>query len=133
MFQPLPNGTPLGSQSEGPAELAFAPGTFPAGFNNGVFVGFSGKGFITGAGNEENAVVYYDFGTGQYVHFVENSLPGVGQPIGVYSTGDSLFIADFTTSTIYQITSNVPEPGTFGMAALGVALAVGFRRWRLHS
>jgi glucose/arabinose dehydrogenase len=43
-IQPLPNGTLLGSESEGVAQLAFAPADFPPGFNNGIFLGFSGQG-----------------------------------------------------------------------------------------
>lgn len=82
-IQPIPNGTVLGSESEGPAQLAFAPANFPAAFRNGMFIGFSGKGGVTGAANEENALGFYDFTSGHYIHFAENSQDGVYQPIGI--------------------------------------------------
>jgi len=126
-FQPLDNGTPLGSESEGPGEMTFAPSSFPAGFNNGVFVGFAGKASV-GATNEENAIVYYDFGTGQYIHFTENSLPGVGRPVGLLSTSNALFVSDILTGTVYEITAAVPEPSTFGLC--GAALLLGGWAWK---
>ncbi len=110
-FQPLPNGTPLGSESEGPGEIAFSPSAFPTGFNDGMFIGFAGKPFI-GSTNEENAIVYYDFDTGQYIHFTENSLDGVGRPVGLLSTPDALFVSDVLTGDVYEITVAVPEPST---------------------
>jgi glucose/arabinose dehydrogenase len=124
-FQPIPNGTPLGSESEGPVEIAFAPSSFPAGYNNGIFITFAGKGTI-GPSNEENALVYYDFGTGQYIHFTENSLPGVGQLVGALSTPDALFITDGNTGTVYEITSAAPEPASLALCA--AALLFGWNR-----
>jgi hypothetical protein len=106
--------------------MAFAPSSFPTGYNNGVFIVFSGKGTL-GPSNEENATVYYDFGTGQYIHFTENSLPGVGALLGALSTPDALYIADASTGTVYQITSAVPEPAALGLCA--IALLIG---WKLR-
>jgi hypothetical protein len=127
-FQPIPNGTPLGSESEGPVEIAFAPSNFPTGYNNGIFIVFSGKAAI-GPANEENATVYYDFGTGQYIHFTENSLPGVGELVGALSTPNALFITDGDTGTVYEIASAVPEPATLGLCGAVLALAwIGRRR-----
>jgi glucose/arabinose dehydrogenase len=124
-FQPIPNGTPLGSESEGPVEIAFSPSSFPAGYNNGIFITFSGKGNL-GPTNEENAIVYYDFGTGQYIHFSENSQPEVGALLGALSTPDGLFITDGTTGTVYEITSAAaPEPASLGLCA--VALIAGYK------
>ena len=122
-FQPLNSGTPGESQSEGPGEIAFSPLGFPAGFDHGVFIGFAGKSAI-GPDNEENAVGYYDFVTGAFIHFVENRLPGVGRPIGLLSSGNSLFISDLATGIVYQISPTeiiVPEPST--LALMGLALA----------
>ncbi|MEP7353600.1 MAG: PEP-CTERM sorting domain-containing protein [Acidobacteriota bacterium] len=120
-FQPIDNGTLLGLESEGPVEMAFAPSNFPAGFNNGIFIGFAGKS-STGPSNEENAVVYYDFGTGKYIHFTESGLPGVGRPVGLLSTSDALYISDLNTGIVYEITAAVPEPSslvlTFGALTL---------------
>jgi hypothetical protein len=120
-FQPLPNGTPLGSESEGPVEIAFAPSSFPTGYNNGIFIVFSGKQAV-GPANEENATVYYDFGTKQYIHFTENSLPGVGELVGALSTPDALFITDGDTGTVYEITSAMPEPASLGLCAAALLL-----------
>jgi glucose/arabinose dehydrogenase len=125
-IQPLDNGTPLGSESEGVSQLAFAPADFPAGFNNGIFLGFSGKGSVTGPANEENAVGYYDFTTGDYIHFSENSQDGVYQPIGIMSTDDALFITDFGAGITYEVTPAVPEPGTCLLTGLALA-ALGSR------
>ncbi len=126
-FQPIPNGTPLGSESEGPVEIAFSPSSFPAGYNNGIFIVFSGKGDL-GAANEENAIVYYDFGTKQYIHFSENSQPDVGALVGALSTPNGLFITDATTGTIYEITSAAPEPASLGLCA--AALLAGWKLLR---
>ncbi len=128
-FQPIPNGTALGSESEGVTQLAFAPANFPNGFNNGIFLGFAGKFFLTGTDNEENAVVYYDFATGNYLHFSENSQDGVYMPIGVMTTADSLFISDYGSGIVYEVRAAVPEPQSLGLITLGLAaLACGARR-----
>jgi glucose/arabinose dehydrogenase len=133
-FQPIPNPT-NGSESEGPNEIAFAPASFPAGLNNGVFVGFHGKG-SAGLANEENPVVYYDLATGQYFHFISNDEPTIGHPDGLLSTVDSLFISDLTNGTfstlgtgaIYQI-QVVPEPvGAALVTLIGSALLARRRR-----
>lgn len=127
-IQPLPNGTSLGSESEGVSQLAFAPANFPAGFNDGIFLGFSGKGFATGPANEENAVGYYDFLTGNYVHFSENSQQGVYQPIGVMSTADRLFITDFGAGKVYEVSGvAAPEPGTAVLIAFVLSGLLAFR------
>jgi hypothetical protein len=101
-FQPLPNGTSLGSESEGPAGMALAPPGFPAGFNRGIFIGFFGK-FVNGTGNEENAVVYCEPRTGRYLHFVENSQPDVGHLDGLLATSDALYMSDYGTGNVYRV------------------------------
>ncbi len=128
-FQPIPPDSNT-AQSEGPVEIAFAPKNFPAGFNNGIFVAFAGKG-ATGPTNEENALVYFDLGTGEYVHFVKSGLPGMARPIGLLATSNSLFVADWTAGNIYQITSTVPEPGTAALVVGAVLAGALFRRLRV--
>jgi hypothetical protein len=97
IFQPVPD--PLnGSESEGPAEIAIAPPGFPAGLNNGIFVGFHGRFNHGGLFNEENPLVYYDLGTGKYFHFIENDEPGVGHLDTMLTTNDSLFLADVSST-----------------------------------
>jgi hypothetical protein len=117
-FQPLPN--PLtGSESEGPNDITFAPPEFPAGLNNGIFVGFHGKWALAGIANEENPLVYVDLTTTNYFHFISNDEPTIGHLDGLLSTQDSLFVADLTSTgdpsrggsagVIYQIKSLVPR------------------------
>ncbi|PWU08934.1 MAG: hypothetical protein C5B51_07105 [Terriglobia bacterium] len=101
-FQPLPNGTQLGSESEGPAGMALAPAGFPSGFNRGIFIGFYGK-HVNGTSNEENAVVYCDPRTGRYLHFVENSQPDVGHLDGLLAAGNALYMSDFGTGNVYRV------------------------------
>jgi hypothetical protein len=120
-IQPLPNGTVLGSESEGVTQFDFAPAGFPDGFNNGLFLGFFGKWGVTGAANEENAVGYYDFGTRTLVHFSENSQNGVYQPIGIRATQNALFISDYGSGKVYEVTSAaVPEPASAWLFAAGM-------------
>ena len=117
-FQPIPNPA-NGSESEGSAQIAFAPTAFPAAVSNGVFVGFHGKFFEGGTANEENPLVYYDLATGEYFHFISNDLANISHLNGLLSTADSLFAADLgnigsSTSggAIYQITAmSVPFLG----------------------
>ncbi|MFN7935796.1 MAG: hypothetical protein U0R19_20875 [Bryobacteraceae bacterium] len=109
VFQPIPN-PPAGGRSEGPTEIAFAPSGFPAGWNNGIFTGFSGKPGV-GPGNDENAIAFYNFTGGGVSHFVESGLPGVGNLLGLLATTNSLYIADWGAGSIYQISvEEVPEP-----------------------
>jgi len=112
-FQPIPDPY-TGSESEGPSQIAFAPPGFPAGLNDGVFVGFHGRGQLSGVANEENPVVYVDGAMLAYGHFISNDEPALGHPDGLLSTANSLFIADLTstgsqnargTGVIYQITA----------------------------
>ncbi len=104
-------------------QIAFAPANFPAGFNNGIFLGFSGKGNVTGPANEENAVGYYDFTTGTYIHFSENSQQGVYQPAGIMTTANALFITDLA-GNVYEVVASTPEPAQMFPMAAGLLLVV---------
>jgi glucose/arabinose dehydrogenase len=96
-FVPIP--TPAtGAELAGAAQIAFAPAGFPAGLNDGVFVGFHGDFNNGGPANDENPLVYVDLKTKQYFEFVAGSLPGVGHLDGLLATGDSLFVADLSSS-----------------------------------
>lgn len=112
-FQPLP--TPNGSESEGSAGVAFAPTGFPAGLTNGIFVGFHGQSSLAGGANDENPVVFYDLGTGEYFHFIENRQASVGHLDTFLSTSDSLFVADLSST------------GGFGSSGTGVIYQVQHR------
>jgi glucose/arabinose dehydrogenase len=125
-FLPLPcascpdpgDPNPDGAESEGPSGIVFAPPLFPPYVNNGVFVGFHGKFSAPPSENEENPLVFWDQGTGQYFHFIESFQLGHGDQL--LSTQDSLFIADMTSGgsvdtnggdgVIYQIKSRPTGP-----------------------
>ena len=111
-----PNGSD-GAESEGPSGIAFAPPSFPSYANNGVFIGFHGKFSVPPASNEENPVVFWDAGTGQYYHFIESFQLGHGDQL--LTTDDSLFVADMAsdglidtnggTGVIYQIKRRIAD------------------------
>lgn len=120
VFQPIPDPH-AGLRSEGPNDIAFAPPAFPEGLNRGIFLGFHGKFMMGGLANDENPVVYADPESGEYFHFIRGKQDGLGHPIGLHATRDSLFVADLVTSgnmsdgagkgVIYQIKSIIsPTP-----------------------
>jgi glucose/arabinose dehydrogenase len=135
-FQPIP--PPNGSESEGPAEISFAPPGFPVGLREGVFVGFHGAFSTAGVANTDNPLVYVDLDTLEYFHIIENDEPGIGHLDGLLATQDSLFLADFTSQDgfvvpgagrIYQIKSlvapaAVPTASPGALAWLVSALAI---------
>jgi glucose/arabinose dehydrogenase len=126
-----------GHESEGANQIAFSPSSFPAGLNNGVFVGFHGQFNAGGTNNDENALVYYDMGTGARTHIIFAGTPTIGHPDGLLSTSNSLFVADLAkngtlfgvptgpgTGVIYQFYA-VPEPSAICLAlsaAVGLAM-----------
>ena len=114
--------TPIdGSQSEGPAEITFAPPGFPAGLDTGVFVGFHGRYGQAGLDNEENPLLYVDLDERVVVPFVPNVAPDIGHLDNILATTDSLYIADINRlgavgtpdaqGVIYQVTALSPEDG----------------------
>ena len=125
--QPLAAFQPVnGYRSEGAAGVALAPPGFPTPFHNGVFIGFYGN--PSGAVNDQNALVFYNLGTGQYLHFIESANPLTAAPISIYSSNDSLFVADFGTGVVWQVAATgVPEPGTAALV-LGAILMCGLFR-----
>lgn len=139
-FQPTGPDPFTGPESEGAAQIAFAPANFPEGLNQGIFIGFHGKFSAVGAANEENAVLYYDSVAGTYFHIIESGQASIGHLDGLLGTEDSLFLADMSgtrslfgsspNGTIYQLQA-IPEPGAFTLA-LGLASValLGGRRSR---
>jgi glucose/arabinose dehydrogenase len=124
-FQPVPNGA-SGARSEGPAEIAFAPSLFPGYYKGGLFVGFSGDIGPQGT-NDQNPLVFVNSTNSALQHFIASGT--IGNILGVYSTDDSLFVADWFGGSIYQIQAieQVPEPGTIFVGVFGVALAAWAR------
>jgi hypothetical protein len=96
-FQPWPDPY-TGSESEGPSEIAFAPASFPAGLNNGIFVGFHGRFDLGGLANEENPLVFYNQTNGNYFDFIGNNEPNIGHLDGLLSTSSALFITDLSSN-----------------------------------
>ena len=66
--------------------------------NTGIFIGFHGRFSSGGTNNEENPVVYVNPATGAYFHFILGQQPGIGHLDGLFTTTDSLFIADLCTN-----------------------------------
>jgi len=104
-FQPITDAAGT-HELEGPTSVAFAPSDFPAPFNDGIFVAFTGGE----SPNDEDGMAYYDFATGQYIHFIESLNGQTGSLIGLASTQNALFVTDVTTGEVYEIASAVPEP-----------------------
>jgi hypothetical protein len=89
----------------GATQVALAPSDFPAGFNDGIFIGFTGDG-----GPDDNAgMEYYDFATGIYTQFIEST--DVDNITGLSSTDNALFFTDAGTGNVYELTAASPEPG----------------------
>ncbi len=115
-FQPVTDAGGI-HQLIGVTQIALAPSTFPDGFNDGIFVGFTGDG-----GQDNNGgMAYYDFATGIYTQFIEST--DVDNIIGLASTGSALFFTDTGTGNVYELTAASPEPGTSLMAALALVVA----------
>jgi hypothetical protein len=123
-FEPLPDSNlgSLGSRSQGASGFALSPPDFPAGLNDGVFVGFHGEWDLGGTANGKNPLVFANPATGQYFDFISNDEAGVGHFDGAVSTANSLFLSDLSpggstesgagTGAIYQIEaiSSSPTP-----------------------
>jgi len=125
-FQPVVDSSGI-HQLKGVTQIALAPSDFPAGFNDGIFVGFTGDG-----GQNDNAgMAYYSFATGQYTQFIEST--DVYDIIGLYSTGNALFFTDIGTGTVYELTSAAPEPATWAMLLFGLAGTAWYARRRTYS
>jgi glucose/arabinose dehydrogenase len=121
-FQPVTDAAGI-HQLKGVTQVALAPSTFPAGFNNGIFVGFTGDGGL----NNNGGMAYYDFGTGVYTQFIEST--NVGSIIGLNSTSNALYFTDVFSGTIYELTAApTPEPATAATAALTLLVVAVLRR-----
>ncbi|HKE22339.1 MAG TPA: hypothetical protein VKB88_08110 [Bryobacteraceae bacterium] len=106
-FQPITDAAGT-HELEGPTSLAFAPPDFPAPFNDGIFIAFTGGE----SPNDEAGMAYYDFATHQYIHFIESLNGQTGSLIGLTSTDNALFVTDVNTGEVYEIASATPEPPT---------------------
>lgn len=113
----------------GAAEVALAPTSFPAPWNNRIFIGFHGNFVTAGGGNLQNPVLYYNFDTNTIIVFIAAGRTGVGHLDGLWSTATALYLADFSsgdgfaagTGVIYKIEA-APEPGSLllGLGGLGL-------------
>ena len=111
--------------SQGATQIAFAPSDFPAPFNHGIFIAFAGN-----PPGERNPLIFYDLDTGTYTHFLLGGTGSIRQT-GLLSTNSSLFISDFLSGEVFQITAGgVPEPGGLGLVAFGLSVIALLRRRR---
>ncbi len=142
-FLPVANSLNVLQYAEGLAGMAYAPpGSFPfAGALGGEIAGFHGVKNASGAANNHDALLYYDFASGIYTALVDSGTAGVGHLDSVLVSGSSLFLADFSTNglvngpagaqtgAIYQFdfgafdSGGVPEPSytmLVGFALVGL-------------
>jgi hypothetical protein len=147
-FRPVADTHGVLQFSEGLSAMAFVPpGSFPfAGAKGGEIVTFHGVKDASGAANYDNALLYYDFASGVYTPIVDSGTAGIGHIDSVLVSGDSIFLADFTsnglvdqpggsnTGAIYEFTISTPEPAAGFLAAAGLGamlLGAGVRCARL--
>lgn len=121
-FQPLTDASGV-NEILAPTEVVFAPADFPAPYNDGLFIGFTGGG----RPGEESGVVYYSFATGTYTDFIESSNAPITNILGLASTGNALFLSDFGNGNVYEIQSGVPEPGSAALVACALLIGGCFR------
>ncbi len=133
---PMPNG----AESEGPADVVFAPPQFPLGLSEGVFIGFHGRFSTAGLVNEENPLVYVDLDSGTHFHFIANDEPNIGHPDTLATSEDALYVADLSSAndlstagsgSVYRILarpSAVPAVSLGGLALL-IALLPLVAKW----
>jgi glucose/arabinose dehydrogenase len=106
-----------GMYSQGATQIAFAPEGFPAPFNHGIFIAFAGN-----PPGERNPLIFYNLDTGEYRHFL---LGGTGslRQTGLLATQNSLFVSDFLTGEVFQITAvSTPEPAAFLLTGAGLLI-----------
>src|SRR5207253_11491905 len=60
----------------------------------------------TSAGNEENPVVFYDFTTSTYWHFIGTNEPNIGHLDSLLSTPDALYMADMADGSLFSAPTN---------------------------
>jgi hypothetical protein len=99
-FEPLadPNLPGTGSRSQGAAGFALSPPMFPAGLNNGVFIGFHGVFDTGGTSNDKNPMLFVNPTTGNYFDFISNDEPNIGHLDGAASTENALFVSDIASN-----------------------------------
>ncbi len=131
----------LGSSGVAPvgiAEIAFAPAGFFSTLDPTLIATFYGNG-PAGASNTNNPVLLVDTGSGNVFPMIAAGTPGIGHITSVLAAGNSLFLADLSSTdyfqpgggVIYQITadSSVPEPASSTLLLFGFIMTLGCR-WR---
>ncbi len=122
-FQPLTDSTGV-NEIIGPTDMVFAPADFPAPYNDGVFIGFTGGQ----RPDEESGVVFYSFATDSYINFIESSNAPVNSVIGLAATDNALYLSSFGTGVVYEIqAAAAPEPGSLAMVACALLVCGWFR------
>ena len=137
-FVPVADANGVLQYSEGLSAMGFVPFM---GAQGGEFIGFHGEKNGTGAANDDNALLYYDFASGRYFPVVDAGTPGVGHLNTVLISGNTLYIADMATAgvvdgvggadtgAIYAFTLATPEPSSIALACAGFfCIALRLRR-----
>jgi hypothetical protein len=122
----------------GPNQMSFVGG------QGGCFVTFHGTKNGTGAGNSDDALLYYDFASGVYTPILDGGTNGVGHIDTIIVSGTELILGEFAaagwvdynygpTGSIdefdlgSQSSSCTPEPGAWGLTMIALLAAAVWR------
>jgi hypothetical protein len=138
-FTPVADANGALQKSEGLSAMAYAaPGSLPfVGSEGGEFIGFHGVFDAGGAANYDNALLYYDFASGQYEPILDAGNSAVGHIDGLLVDGHALLLEEFSSTgevnglsglgggAIYDFdfsSDYAPEPSTWWLSIACVAL-----------
>lgn len=115
-IQPIVAFVPTnGMENEGVAAFAILPDAFSPSFGNHAVAGFHGQYDLTGAANEENALLAVDLATAEVTVLVPSGSVGIGHLDSAVVDSEALYLADLCTmgalggetscGVIYRITT----------------------------
>ncbi len=95
-FTPVDDANGVTQYSEGLSAMACvqAGQMWFVGSGGGCFLGFHGTKNGTGAGNPDNALLYYDFASGVYTPILDDGTDNVGHWDTLAVSGDTLIVGD---------------------------------------
>ena len=127
--------------AEGLSDMAYAaPGSLPfVGVDGGEVIGFHGVFDAGGANNYDNALLYYDFASGNYFPILDAGAAGVGHIDSVAIDGHVLYLGEMSSTGLVNGLAGLgggdiyafdfsgaaaPEPSTWAMVGIGAVILV---------